>query len=391
MMASMRILVAPQEFKGSLTAKEAAAAIVAGLGRALPDAEVGVLPLADGGPGTVEALVEATAGHLHEADAHDAIGRPLRALWGSLGERRDSAVETAVIEMAAASGLALLRPEDRDPRRASTRGTGELLRAVLDAGYRRVIIGVGGSATNDGGTGSAQALGARLLDAEGRELPPGGAALARLDRIDATGLDARLRECRVIVATDVTNPLCGPDGASLVYGPQKGATEAMARELDAALEHFGRIVRRDLGIDVANVPGAGAAGGLAAGLIAFCGAEVRAGFDVVAEAVGLGERVRWADVVITGEGRLDRQSGFGKTTSGVAREARAAGKPVIALVGSIQEGSGSEVTAPFDAVFALTPDLAPPDEAIACASEVLIKAAEEAGRRLAAIWEEAGR
>ncbi len=387
----MRILVAPQEFKGSLTAKEAAAAIVAGLGRALPDAEVGVLPLADGGPGTVEALVEATAGHLHEADAHDAIGRPLRALWGSLGERRDSAVETAVIEMAAASGLALLRPEDRDPRRASTRGTGELLRAVLDAGYRRVIIGVGGSATNDGGTGSAQALGARLLDAEGRELPPGGAALARLDRIDATGLDARLRECRVIVATDVTNPLCGPDGASLVYGPQKGATEAMARELDAALEHFGRIVRRDLGIDVANVPGAGAAGGLAAGLIAFCGAEVRAGFDVVAEAVGLGERVRWADVVITGEGRLDRQSGFGKTTSGVAREARAAGKPVIALVGSIQEGSGSEVTAPFDAVFALTPDLAPPDEAIACASEVLIKAAEEAGRRLAAIWEEAGR
>lgn len=391
MMASVRIFVAPQEFKGSLTAKEAAAAIVAGLGRALPDAEVEALPLADGGPGTVEVLVEATAGLLHEADAHDALDRPLRAFWGSLGERRDNVVETAVIEMAAASGLALLRPEDRDPRRASTRGTGELVQAVLDASYRRIIVGVGGSATNDGGAGLAQALGARLLDAEGRELPPGGVALARLDHIDVAGLDARLSECQVIVATDVTNPLCGPDGASLVYGPQKGATEAMARELDAALEHYGRIVRRDLGVDVANVPGAGAAGGLAAGLIAFCGAEVRAGFDVVAETVGLGERVRGADIVITGEGRLDRQSGFGKTTSGVAREAREAGKPVVALVGSIQEGSGSEVTAPFDSVFALTPDFTPPDEATARASDVLAKAAEEAGRRLAAMWEDAGR
>ena len=375
-MASMRILVAPQEFKGSLSAREAAEAIASGLRRALPDAEIDLLPLADGGPGTVEALVEATGGRFFDASVHGPLGRPLVARWGALG-RADDPARTAIIEMAAASGLALLTPQERDPRRASTGGTGELLRAALDAGYRRVIVGVGGSATNDAGAGLAQALGARLLDGRGRDLPPGGGALARLARIDDVGLDGRLRASELIVAADVTNPLCGPEGASLVYGPQKGANETIARELDAALERYAEIVQRDLAVDVAAVPGAGAAGGLAAGLIAFCGAEVRPGFDVVADAVGFAGRLRRADAVVTGEGRLDRQTAFGKTTAGVARAAHEAGKPVVALAGSLES---AEAARAFDAVFAITPDLVPPDEAMARAADLLAAAAETAGR-----------
>jgi glycerate kinase len=282
--------------------------------------------------------------------------------------------------MAAASGLLLLRPQERDPQRASSYGTGELLLAALAAGYRRVIVGVGGSATNDGGAGAARALGVRLLDGKGRDLPPGGAALARLARIDPAGLDARIRQSKIIVATDVTNVLCGPTGASLVYGPQKGAGEAVARDLDAALARYAQIVGRDLGIDVAGVPGAGAAGGLAAGLIAFCGAEVRQGFDVVAEAVGLAGRVSRADLVVTGEGRLDRQTAFGKTTLGVARTARGAGKPVLALVGSVEEATGGDVIGNFDAVVVLTPDFASRGESLSHAAAVLEAAAEAAAR-----------
>ena len=376
----MRILVAPQEFKGSLSAREAAEAIAVGLRRALPDVEFDLLPLADGGPGTVEALVEASGGRFHEVSVHDPLGRPVRARWGALGAPREHSTPTAVIEMAAASGLALLRPQERDPRRASTFGTGELLRAALDAGQRRIIVGVGGSATNEGGAGLAQALGVRLLDAEGSDLPPGGAPLARLARIGAAGLDPRLGQAEVIVAADVTNPLCGPQGASLVYGPQKGASEEVARELDAALARYAEIVRRDLGVDVADVPGAGAAGGLAAGLIAFCGAQVRPGFEVVAEAVGLADRLARADVVATGEGRLDRQTAFGKTTAGVARAAREAGKPVVVLVGSVEEGYEEEAAGLFDAVFALTDGGLSLDDAIARAAGLLSAAAEAAGR-----------
>ena len=374
----MRILVAPQEFKGSLTARQAAEAIGRGLRRALPDSEIELLPLADGGPGTVEALVDATDGRFLETEVSDPLGRPVRARWGALGKGRD----TAVIEMAAASGLALLSEDERDPQLASTFGTGELLRAALEANFRRIIVGVGGSATNDGGAGLAQALGARLLDAEGHELPRGGAALARLARIDAAGLDARLSDTDVIVATDVTNPLCGPDGASLVYGPQKGASAAVARELDAALACYAEVVKRDLGVEVATMPSAGAAGGLAAGLIAFCGARVQPGFDVVAEAAGLVERLQRSDAVVTGEGRLDRQSAFGKTTDGVARLSGEAGKPIIALVGSVESGYEEEATSSFDAVFALTPDLASPDEAMVHADDLLATAAESAGRWL---------
>ncbi|MEX1255570.1 MAG: glycerate kinase, partial [Dehalococcoidia bacterium] len=329
----MRIVVAPQEFKGTLTAREAAAAIASGLQRALPDADLDLLPMADGGPGTVEALVDATGGRYIESTVLDPLGRAVRARRGALdGEGR-----LGIIEMAAASGLTLLRPAERDPLRASTYGTGELLRESLRAGYQRIIVGVGGSATNDGGAGAAQALGAHLLDKHGRELPPGGGALTRLHRIDVSELDPALRETEITVATDVTNPLCGPEGASLVYGAQKGASEAVARELDAALAHYAGVIERDLGVDIADLPGGGAAGGLAAGLVAFCGAHIRPGFDVVAGTVGLAERIDQADLVVTGEGRLDRQTTFGKTTAGVARLARAAGKPVVALAGSVED------------------------------------------------------
>jgi len=371
----VRLLVCPQEFKGSLTAAEAATAMQAGLARALPGGQLEALPLADGGPGTVDVLVRATGGTFHDGGAHDALGRALRARWGSLGDGR-----TAVIEIAAASGIVLLAPNERDPARTTTFGTGEVLRAVLDAGYRRLVVGVGGSATNDGGAGMAQALGARLLDEQGRDLEPGGAALARLARIDVSGLDARLRGAEVVVASDVTNPLCGPDGASLVYGPQKGASAELARELDAALAHYAAIIHRDLGVDVLDVPGAGAAGGLAAGLIAFCGARIEPGFEVVAAAAGLRERMASADAVVTGEGRLDRQTAFGKTAAGVARLGREAGRPVVAVVGSVEDGAPVDA---FDALFAVVPDLASADEAFARAPELVARAAEEAGRWLA--------
>lgn len=352
--------------------------MAAGLRRALPAAELDELPMADGGPGTLAALVAATSGEQFQAEAHDPLGRPIRAGWGAFG---GSANRTAVVEMATASGLVLLSGAERDPERTSTRGTGELLRAALDSGYREIIVGVGGSATNDGGAGMAQALGARLLDEAGRELAPGGGALQRLARVDIDELDSRLRETHMVVATDVANSLCGPAGASLVYGPQKGASETVAERLDAALAHYAEIVRRDLGVDVAGVPGAGAAGGLGAGLIAFCGAEVRSGFEVVAEAVGLRERVRLASAVVTGEGRLDRQTDFGKTVAGVARVAREESRPVVAVVGSREEAASADA---FDAVFAIVPELAPADDAMTRASELLSEAADAAGRWLAA-------
>jgi len=357
-----RVLVAPQEFKGSLTAREAAEAIVAGLRAAMPDADVVALPLADGGPGTVEALVSATGGELRRAEARDPLGRVVEARWGVLGTR-----PTAAIEMAAASGLTLLDEAERDPTRTSTAGTGDLLLTALSAGFDRILIGMGGSATNDGSAGLAQALDARLLDADGNELPPGGSALIRLASIDLAARDSRLARADIVAMTDVTNPLCGPDGASLVYGPQKGASPEVARQLDEALAHYAEIIERDLGVDVRSIPGAGAAGGLGAGLVAFCGAKIESGFDVVAETVGLHSKIAAADVVVTGEGRLDRQSAFGKTTAGVARMAGAANKPVLAIVGSVEEGAYDS----FDAILAISPELAPPEVAIAKARELL--------------------
>jgi glycerate kinase len=327
----MRIVVAPQEYKGTLTAEEAAAAIATGVKQVYPEAEVDQVPMADGGPGTVRAVVRAIGGEPRTTDVRGPINSRVDADWGLLSDG------TAVIEMAAAAGLVLVPEEQRNPGIATTYGVGELIRAALDADAKRIIVGLGGSATNDGGAGMAQALGVRLLDANGQEIATGGQALAQLARIDVLDLDERLDNCIVLGATDVKNPLTGPAGASLVYGPQKGATPEVARELDEALANYAEVIRRDLLVEV-DVPGAGAAGGLGAGLIAFLGADLRPGFELVAEIVRLRERIRGADLVITGEGRLDGQTQYGKTVAGVARMAAEEGVPVIAVPGSFGEG-----------------------------------------------------
>lgn len=354
-MADLRVLVAPQEFKGTLTAVEAVEAVRRGLGAAHPSWRFDLLPMADGGPGTTDALLAALGGERRVAPALDPWLRRIEAAWGLLPGNR------AVVECAAASGLLRLRIEELTPdgvRRASSYGTGQLIAAALDANVDELIVGLGGSATNDGGAGMAQALGFALLDVSGRPLAPGGAALRNLARIDASGAHARLASLRVLGATDVTNPLCGPNGASAVYAPQKGADAAAIDELDAALAHFGEVIKRDLGVDVANRSGAGAAGGLGAGLIAFLGAELLSGARVVAEAAGLEARIRQADVVITGEGRLDAQTAFGKTPQYVARAASEAGRPVICLAGSVDAGYDTS-TALFDEVEALSDGTGP--------------------------------
>jgi glycerate kinase len=329
----MRILVAPQEFKGTLSAYEAALAIEEGIRRFAPAWTCERMPMADGGPGTLDALVHARGGERRSSRAFDPLQREVDAEWAVLSSG------TAVIECASASGLWRLTLEERDPRRASTFGTGQLIAAALDAGCHELIIGLGGSATNDGGAGMAQALGYRLLDASGRELPPGGAALATLRRIDASGVHPALKAAKIGGAIDVTNPLCGSLGASAIFGPQKGADTNAIEELDAALTHFAVVIRRDLGIDVLDPPGGGAAGGLGAGLVAFLGAALEPGGELVAGAAGYQERLARADVVITGEGRLDGQTGFGKGPATLAKRARLAGKRSVCIAGILGDGS----------------------------------------------------
>ncbi len=369
----MRIVIAPQEFKGSLAASQAAAAMAEGARRALPEAKLETVPMADGGPGTVEAVVEAGGGRTVTATVQDPLGRPVPAQWGIVEGQTAVPVRRGVIEMAAAAGLWRLAEEERDPRVTSTYGVGQLALAALDAGCRRLIIGLGGSATNDGGAGMAAALGARFLDAEDHELAPGGAALARLERIDASGLDQRLprRVGEVIAATDVTNPLCGPEGASLVYGPQKGAGPEATRALDAALRHYGEIVERDVGVPVLDVPGAGSAGGLGAGLIAFLRARIEPGVEVVARTVRLRERLRGADLVLTGEGRLDGQTGYGKTVAGVARIAAAEGVPVIVVAGSLGPGWERVLKLGVEGVEPIVPRSGTLEDAMARPAEML--------------------
>jgi len=333
---TMKIVLAPQALKGSLDAAAVGQAMAEGARLALPDAEIAIIPVADGGEGTVRALVAATGGQLLHTQVTGPLGTPVAAEWGLLGAQTDApGVKSAVIEMAAAAGLPLVPLGRRDPRVTTTRGVGELLRAALDAGCGRILIGIGGSATNDGGAGMAQALGARLLDADGNELPPGGAALAKLTHVDLSGMDARLGQTRVLVACDVTNPLTGPQGASSVYGPQKGATPEMVRELDAALAHYADILQRDLGVDVAETPGAGAAGGLGAGLLAFARAELVPGARLVFEALRFDERIAGADLIFTAEGRLDAQTAYGKAVSAVAAAGQRQGVPVVALAGAV--------------------------------------------------------
>jgi glycerate kinase len=378
----MRFVIAPDSFKGSASAREVAQAIAEGLKAALPDAVCDLVPMADGGEGTVDALVAATGGRIVSVRVTGPLGEPVDSFFGILGDG-----ETAVIEMAAAAGLHLVPPEKRNPMVTTTYGVGELMRAALDAGCRRLIIGIGGSATNDGGAGMAQALGVRLLDEQGNEIGFGGGALERLARLDLSDFDRRVWDAEILVACDVTNPLTGPNGASAVYGPQKGATPEMVRQLDANLRHYAAVLQRDLGVEIETVAGAGAAGGLGAGLLAFCRAQLRQGVELVIHAVRLPERVQKADLVITGEGCLDFQTGFGKVPHGVAQVAKRYGKSVIALVGQLGEGAERCRQWGIDACFPILSKPMSEQEAMANAIPLLRRAAEELGWLLRSVWD----
>lgn len=344
----MRVVVAPDSYKGSVSAVAVAQAMERGIRQVFPTAQVCKIPIADGGEGTVEALITATNGQLRQTQVTGPLGDPVTAQWGILGDGK-----TAVVEMAAASGLPLLTTEQRNPRITTTFGTGELLRAALDVGLRKIILGIGGSATNDGGVGLAQALGIRFTGDDGAELPYGGAALARLRRIDLDGLDPRLRETEITVACDVDNPLCGPRGASAVFGPQKGATPEVVAELDAALAYFAALATAATGRQAAEQPGAGAAGGLGAAMLFFTTAQLRPGVDIVLDAVHFAEVVKEASFVITGEGRTDFQTAFGKAPVGVAKVAKQFKVPVFCLSGALGDGADDLLTHGIDALLSI--------------------------------------
>lgn len=355
----MKIVIAPDSFKESLSAVEAAEAMETGFREIFPEADYLRLPLADGGEGTVRTMVAATQGRIVEVTVTGPLGAPVTACYGLCGDGR-----TAVVEMAAASGLMLISSQWRRPMAATSRGTGELLRAALDAGVERIILGIGGSATIDGGAGMLQALGMRLHDGEGQEIGDGGGELARLAGIDARGLDPRLQEVDIEVACDVSNPLLGAEGAAVVYGPQKGASPGMVVQLEKNLTHYAELLRRDLGADVAALSGAGAAGGMGAALLAI-GGRLRSGIEIVIEAVGLEEALRDADLVLTGEGRLDGQTLHGKVPMGVARLAERCGRPVIAICGSLWEDGEKILDHGIAAFFSSTPRPCSLEEALA--------------------------
>ena len=345
---TLKIVIAPDSFKESLSSIEVAAEIEAGFRAIYPDAEYVKLPIADGGEGTVAALVAATGGELANLRVTGPLGAPVDSFYGCCGDG-----ETVVIEMAAASGLDLVPPAQRNPLLTTSYGTGELIRHALDSGFRNFIIGIGGSATNDGGAGMLQALGAQLLDADNRQIGFGGGALEALARIDISTLDQRIKDCRIEVACDVDNPLTGVRGASAIFGPQKGATEEMVARLDSNLAHFAELIRRDLDQDVESIAGAGAAGGMGAALLAFLAADLRPGVDIVVEAIKLADAVDGASLVITGEGRIDGQTVYGKAPIGVAKVARAQKVPVIGLAGSLGAGVEAVYDHGISAVFSV--------------------------------------
>ncbi len=368
----MRIVVAPDSFKESLSAEEACRAIARGVRRVCPDAVLELVPMADGGEGTVEALIAATGGRWFSTTVAGPLGEPVDAVWGMLG----GGGRTAVLEMAAASGLGLVPPNRRNPLHTTTLGTGELIRAALDHGAENLLVGIGGSATTDGGAGAAQAVGVRFLDAAGAVCPAGltGGRLADVVGIDLASRDPRIAAVTIEAACDVDNPLCGPRGAAAVFGPQKGAGPDAVRRLDTNLNRLAGLIERDLGISVGDVPGAGAAGGLGAGLIAFFGARLRPGVELVMRALQLADRLAGADLVITGEGRIDGQSMMGKVISGVGRAARGCGVPAIALVGSIGPGAESTLEV-LEGYHCINPPDTPLREALARTSEALEAAA----------------
>lgn len=371
----MKIVIAIDSFKGSLSAKEAAENIKLGIQRVYKDIEITCIPMADGGEGTVQSLVDATGGQLIHTRVTGPLLESVDAFFGILGDGR-----TAVIEMAAASGLPLVPADQRNPMNTTTYGTGELIKQALDRGCREIIIGIGGSATNDGGFGMAKALGARFLDRAGQDIGHGGGNLGKLHTIDVSQLDERLKDCRITAACDVDNPLCGPRGATYVFGPQKGAKGEMLALLDNGLAHYAELIKDALGIDIKDCPGAGAAGGLGGGLLAFMNAKLQRGVHIVIDAVKLEEQLRDTDLVITGEGMMDVQTQYGKTPYGVASAAKKYGIPVIALAGQIGKDARVLYEMGIDSIFSIVEGVTTLEEAMENAPVLLQNAAERVMR-----------
>ena len=375
----MKFVIAPDSFKGSMTAKEAALAIQVGLQKIYPDADYELVPMADGGEGTVQSLVDATDGDIIAVDVQNPLGETVTAFYGVLGDG-----QTAVIEMSAASGIQFVTEETKNPLITTTFGTGQLIKDALNRGLRRFIIGLGGSATNDGGAGMAEALGVRFLDEIGQQIAHGGAPLEQLSRIDMSHIDPRVAESEILLASDVTNPLVGETGASAVFGPQKGATPAMVAELDTALTNYAKVVKAQLGIDLANTPGAGAAGGLGAGMLAFTQAKMQSGISLVVAATALVAKSANADVAFVGEGAIDFQTQYGKTPMGAAQAIKQASPDakVIGLAGYVGDGIDALYDLGIDAVFGILPGAVDLPTAMKAGEANLTRTAENIARLL---------
>jgi glycerate kinase len=371
----MKIVVAPDSFKGSVSAKDASLSIKRGIIKVYKDINIVCIPMADGGEGTVQPMVDATGGEIVNVKVYGPLFQEVEAFYGILGDGK-----TAVIEMAAASGLPLIPDGKKDPMKASTYGTGELIKHALDKGCEKIIMGVGGSATNDGGHGMAKALGVRFFDKQGRDIGYGGGSLDKLYSIDVSGMDMRIKNCEIILACDVENPLCGPTGATYVFGPQKGAMDGVLERLDKNLEHYANIIKSALNIDIKDYPGAGAAGGLGGGALAFLNAKMRKGVDIVINMVGLDDHVKDADLVITGEGMMDYQTQFGKTPFGVAKTAKKHDVPVIALVGKIGKGANALYSLGIDSIFSIVDGPMTLEEAMMNGEKLLEDTAERVMR-----------
>ena len=378
----MKFVIAPDSFKGGLTAKQAAETMARGIKRIYPNAEYELVPMADGGEGTVQSLVDATGGQLITARVHNPFNELTKADYGMLGDGK-----TAVIEMAAASGIQFINSQTSNPLITTTYGTGELILDAIDRGASKIIIGIGGSATVDGGAGMAQALGVKLLKADGTAIGFGGGSLSDLDHLDISQIDPRVLKTTIAIASDVTNPLTGADGAAAVFGPQKGATPKMVKVLDKGLHHYAQVIARDTGKNVEDLPGAGAAGGLGAGLLAFTNAQMQHGVDLVIAATKLRNKASGADFVFTGEGGIDFQTKFGKTPYGVAQACKsvAPNAPVIALAGNIGKGVESLYTADaIDAIFSTPAGAKSLEQALADAENDIAQTAENVARLIKA-------
>jgi len=370
----MKILIAPDSFKHCLTAIEVARYLEEGIHKILPEADTKILPLADGGEGTVRTLVDATGGNIYSARVHDPLMREIESFFGILGANK-----TAIFDMAAASGIELLQPEERNPFYTTTYGTGELIKAALDRNCEKIIIGIGGSATNDGGAGMVQALGGKLLDKENKQIKKGGSGLKSLVKIDISTLDRRIEKCDITIASDVENLLLGPNGATIVYGPQKGANAEMVEKLDQNLKHYANKIEEFSGKQIRNIKGSGAAGGLGAGLITFANAKIQPGFQVISDIINLKQKVQWADYIITGEGKIDYQTQYGKTPYGVARIVKKYSKIVIAIAGTLENQYEELYQKGFDLILPIIEKPMQLKEAIREAPDLLKKT----GKRIA--------